>query len=414
MLVTPVVQRSGRDFRLLFAATAVNNTGIEISYIAFPLAAVLALHASPGQVGLLGTASTLAFLVIGLPAGVWVDRLDRRRLLVAADLVRFGLLASVPVAWWLGRLTMSQLIVVTLLIGVCRVFFDVGAQSYLPRIVGRENLIAANAQLAGVNSVARIAGRSLGGFLAGLFSGPVAIGLNALSSLWSAGCVSLVRHREPPPAGDRPKAHLGREVLEGLRYVARHPVLRAVALSSGTSNLFVSIVLVMLPVLFVNELGMSAGEIGLFFAAGGVGAVLGNVAGPRLARWLGYGPTLWTVSACIVPVYLLLPLAGRGPWLWVAGGVYLLMNTKSGVDNVILVSFRQRVTPDRLLGRMTATMRFVLWGMLPLGSAVAAAIGQYASVRAALWVGVVGMAFSWIPVVASPLRTMRDLPPPAE
>ncbi|MGW7541088.1 MFS transporter [Streptomyces sp. NPDC054770] len=398
-------------FRLLFAAVLVNNTGSEITLLAYPLVAVVLLHAGPEQVGLLAAAGTLAFLVIGLPAGVWVDRFERRHVMIAADLTRFGLLASVPLAWWLGHLGLEQLVAVAFLTGVCRVFFDVSAQSYVPRLVGPNGLVAANAGLTGANSGSQIVGRALGGFLIQALTGPVAMGMNALTALWSASCVLLIRGDRPPSAPAADPVPLRQGVREGLRHVLRDPVLRPSALSSSLGNLFISITVTMLPVVLVREVGLSAGGVGLFFSVAGVGSVLGAVLTPWATRRFGYGRVLWLSAMLSAPLYFLLPLAGHGFRLVVAAGAFLVMNLRNMIGNIILVSYRQQVTPDHLLGRVNATMRFALWGMLPIGSGLSALIGEYASPRTALWVAATGTALAWIPVALSPLSGMRDLPP---
>jgi len=400
-----------RDFRMMFVGAAVSKFGSQISYIAVPLVAVLALQAPAAQVGLLGAAGTVAPLVIGLPAGVWVDRMRRRRIMVSADLARFLLFGSVPLAWWLGMLTMYQLYIVAVVAGAGTVFFDVAAQSYLPHLVdGRDNLVDGNAKLSGVDAASRILGRGIGGSLVGLLSAPMAIILDAFSYLWSAICIGLIRKREPAPHPRRTDAHLARETIEGLGYVLGDARLRAIALSGSIVNFFISMIMVMLPVLFARQLGLSAGAIGFFLAIGGVGALLGTLTAPRLARWLGYGQTLWITAAVVAPTYFLIPLAQRGFWLYLAGFGYLLMTFKTMSDNVIQVSFRQRITTNRLLGRMNATMQFLLLGSVALGSMAGGVIGQYAGSRAALWVGVSGVAIGWLPTFLSPLRRMRNLP----
>lgn len=401
---------ANRDFELLFASTAVSRLGSEISYVAFPLAAIVALDAGAEQVGLLNAATTAAFLLIGLPAGVWIDRMRRRPVLLGVDLVRFLLLAWVPLAWWWGILTLAQLFVVAFLVGVGRVFSDVAAQSYLPTVVGREGLVAGNARLAGTEAVSRIAGRGAGGALVQVLTAPVAIAIDAVTYLWSFLCLWLIRTPEPAPRLSGGSGQLGREIVEGLRFVAGQPALRAVAAAGALVNLAATVVLVIVPLLIVRELRLPEGLVGVFFAVGGVGAVLGTTAARRLASRFGYGRTLTVAAAGIAPVYLLLPFADRGVWLWLAALAYLLMMAKASIDNVLLVSFRQAITPDRMLGRMNATMRFVLSGALPIGSVLAGFVGEYGSLRAALWCGTIGMAVAWVPIFFSPLRTMRVLP----
>lgn len=410
MTITRAGSLSGnRDFRLLFAAAAVSRLGTSISYVAIPLVAVLALDATPGQVGLLATLSTVAFLLIGLPAGAWTDRIRRRGVLITADLARAALFGSVPLAWWLDLLTLAQLYVVVLLCGVGTVFFDVANQSYLPQVVGRPGLLAANTRLVSMDAAGDVAGRSLAGYLVALIGAPVAILVDALSYLVSALFVGRVSHREPAPdnAGAAP---LWREMREGVRFVAGHPVLRAIATAGALSNLSVMLVLTMIPVLFVRELGLSEGVLGLFLAIGGAGMFLGSLIARRLAGRIGAGRVPLLVGVSTAPLGFLLPAVDRGAMLWLTGVAWLLISVRFGVDNVINVSFRQRITPDRLLGRMNATFRSLLTGALAIGAALAGLLGQLVDPRAALWAGAIGIAVVWVPIFLSPLRTMREFP----
>ena len=374
-----------------------------------PLVAVLVLNASPGQVGLLGVLATVAFLLIGLPAGAWVDRVRRRWVMVAADVARAVLLGSVPVAWWLDRLSLQQLYLVVLLTGVSTVFFDIANQSYLPHVVGRDQLMAANSALGSLDASTQVAGRSVGGYLVQVLTAPVAIGVDAASYLWSAACVLRIRRPEPRPE-PKPDRHLIREILEGTRYVSGHPVLRPIALAGACTNFSVQLSVTMLPLVFTRELGLSGAALGLFLAVGGVGVFLGALAAPAVGRRFGQGRALWIMGIAVAPVSFGVPLIGHGGWLLLAGAAWLVLTVKIGMDNVIQVSFRQRSTPERLLGRMNATMRFLLTGALAIGAGVAGLLGQFVGVRAALWVSAVGIAVVWLPIFFSPLRTMRELP----
>jgi MFS family permease len=396
-----------RDFHLLFAAAAASRLGTSVSYLAVPLVAVTTLDASPGQVGLLAALGTVAFLVVGLPAGAWADLLRKRPVLVAADLVRAALFASVPAAHALGVLTMTQLYVVVALAGVATVFFDVASQSYLPRVVGRPALLAANARLVSMDGVNDIAGRGIAGYLVAVFAAPVAVAVDAASYLVSAVLVGRIRHVEEPPA--RPDTRLWRDITEGAGFVFRQPILRAIVLSGTLANLAIVLVMTMLPVVFVRELHLSAAVLGGWLAAGGVGALLGSLAARRLADRFGAGRVLWLAGVAIAPLGFGVPTIGRDT-VWLAAAGWLLVVTKIGVDNVLKVSFRQRVTPDRLLGRMTATFRFLLTGALAVGAALAGVLGEVAGPRAALWAGAVALALVWVPIACSPLRTMRELP----
>ncbi|MGW1887036.1 MFS transporter [Streptomyces sp. NPDC001970] len=400
-------------FRTLFTATALSQLGTNIGYVAVPLIAVSALHASPAQVGLLATLSTVAFLVIGLPAGAWVDRMRHRRVLIAAELARAGLFASVPVAWSLDALTLGQLYAVVLLNGCATVFFDVGSQSVLPQLVGREGLVRANAAVVSLQAAGNVAGRGAGGGLVQLLTAPVAVVSVGVLHLASALRLGGVGRAQPASAGSgpaRPPAGLRAQIAEGLRHVLGNRELRALALTASLNNLGAQLVNTLLPLLFTRELGLSAGVLGLYWAFGGVGIFLGARCARPVARRLGHGRALGLVGLCMAPVALVIPLVDRGPWLWLAAAGWLLATFKMGIDNVLGVSLRQGLTPDPLLGRMNATFRFMLTGALAVGSALAGLIGEFAGVRTALWVGGGCLTLAFLPVFLSPVRTRRELP----
>ncbi|MFG3051353.1 MFS transporter [Kitasatospora sp. NPDC048239] len=401
-----------QGFRLLISAAAVSKLGTSVNSLALPLAAVFALHASAGQVGLLAMLGTLSFLLIGLPAGAWIDRMRKRPVMIAADLARAALFGSVPAAWLLDVLTIHQLYLVALLSGAATVFFDVAVQSHLPDLVGREQLTDANSHLVTVDAITQVGGRSAGGFLVSLLSAPAAVAVDAVSYLWSAACLRRIRQPEPQPR-QRADRSLASEVRQGLRFVFGHPLLRPIALAGAATNLSVQLCQTVLPVVFVRELDLPGSAIGLFFATGGIGVFLGSLSARWLTRRFGAGRVLWLMGLAVAPLGVLVALVDRGPALWLAAGAWLVTTCKVGIDNVIKVSFRQHATPDPLLGRMNATMRVVLTGSLTIGAALAALLGEFASPRTALWIGATGLATAWIPILCSPLRTTRHLPGPA-
>jgi predicted MFS family arabinose efflux permease len=396
-----------RDFRLLFAAAAVSRLGTSVGYVATPLIAVTTLHATPGEVGLLATLSTVAFLVVGLPAGAWTDRLRRRPVLVTADVARAVVLCSVPVAWWLGVLHIGQLYAVVLLCGIGTVFFDVANQSYVPQVVGRSALLAANTRLVSMDAVNDIAGRGVAGYLVALVTAPVAVLVDAVSYLVSAWFVLRVRHREPVPASSG--ARLWRDMTEGVAFVVRNRVLRAIAMSGALVNLGIVLIVTMLPVVLVDELRVSPAVLGLFLASGGIGTLVGSLLARRLAGLVGAGRLSVLGALVAAPCGFGMPFVAEGPLMWLAGAGWVVVTAVVGTNNVLLVSFRQSVTPDRLLGRMTASFRFLLMGALAVGAAAAGVIGEAVSPRAALAAGAAAIALVWIPILASPLRKARDL-----
>ncbi|NJC73625.1 MFS transporter [Planosporangium thailandense] len=397
------------DFRQLFVADTISQLGSQVSILALPLVAVLALRADAFEVGLLTACESAAFLLVGLPAGAWVDRMRRRNVLITGDLGRAVVLGSVPVAWWLGLLTLPQLYAVALVNGVLTVFFDVAYQSFLPHLVGRAHLVEGNAKLEAVRGVNQIAGPTVAGLVIQWLTAPVAVTVDAVSFAGSALFVGLIRKREPRPARG-PDAHLGREIAEGLRFVLGNRLLRAIAMCTGSFNFFSTITWSMVVVLLARDLRLSAGTIGVFFSFGAVGGLVGALTATRIATRIGQGPAIWLPVAVGGLFGLLVPTAQRG-WLLLPAACGMLMSGFGAVVyNVTQVSFRQGLTPERLLGRMNATMRFLVWGTMPIGGLVGGALGSYLGVRPALWVAAIGGMLTFLPVFGSPLRTMRELP----
>jgi MFS family permease len=400
-----------RDFLRLWAGDSISQIGTAVSFIALPLLAIKVLDASPFEVGLLTAFETAAFLLVGLPAGAWVDRLRRRNVLIVTDIGRAALLGSLPLAWYFDLLTLPQLYAVALLTGVLTVFFDVAYQSYLPSLVGRDYLVEGNAKLEASRAVSQIAGPSVGGGLVQWLTAPYAIVVDALSYLWSAlwlGAISTQEER-PERALDR---DLVREIREGLSFVLRHRLLRAITATTGTSNLFSTILNTAFIVVLADQaqLNLTAGTIGVVFTIGSVGGLLGAVAAERVARRVGQGPTIWLSILVSAPFALATPLVQRGWSLWLVAACWAVIGFFVVVYNITQVSFRQGLCPERLLGRMNATIRFLVWGTMPLGGLIGGVLGSTIGVRATMWVGAIGMALAFLPAFLSPLRSMRELP----
>jgi len=399
-----------RDFRLLWGGETVSELGSQVSLLAIPLLAVRTLHATAFEMGLLTAASTAAFLVVGLPAGVWVDRMRRRRVMIGADLARMLALGSVPVAYAVGVLTLAQLFVVTLASGILTVFFDVAYQSYLPALVGREHLVEGNAKLTGSAQVAAVAGPSVAGGLVQAIGSSAAVAVDSVSFLASAAAITAIRSPEPKPVTP-PEGHpkLLHDIAEGLRFVFGNVLLRAIAAATATSNLFSGIAAAVEIVFLVREVHASPGVIGLLFTMGGIGGVLGALAaGPIAGRFGGARATIIGIAGGVGA--LLIPLTMPGAGLLFFGAGMFCVSFSAVVYNINQVSFRQRLCPDRLLGRMNATMRFVVWGVLPIGALIGGVLGSVAGLRPTLWIGAAGEAVAGVWLLASPMRTLRDFP----
>lgn len=396
------------DFRQLFTADTISQVGTQVTLLALPLVAVLTLDATALEVGVLAACETAAFLLVGLPAGALVDRRRRRGTMIVADILRTVLLASVPLAWWAGQLQMPQLYVVGLLCGVCTVFFDVSYQSYLPFLVGKEHLVEGNARLEMVRSTSQIGGPTVAGGLIKLLGGPMAIAVDAASYLVSALFLWRIRKIEPQPERKADR-HLGREIMEGLRFVLGNRLLRAISMCTATGNFFGSIFNAMLIIYLARDLALSPTVIGLWFSVTGLGALAGAFLVGPFVRWFGQGPAMWISMLGATLGLLLVPLAQADWRLWLAALGNVAFGVGVVVYNVTQVSFRQLVTPDELLGRMNATMRCIVWGTMPIGGLVGGVLGTTLGVHQTLWISCAGSLISVVPLVLSPLRKLREL-----
>ncbi|HMG39847.1 MAG TPA: MFS transporter [Acidimicrobiales bacterium] len=398
-----------RDFMSLWSAQTVSQVGSQVTVLALPLTAILVLQADTFEVGLLGTAQFLPFVLVGLPAGVWVDRLPRRPILIVGDLGRAAALVSIPAAHALGVLTMGQLYAVAFVAGVLTVFFDVAYMAYLPSLVGREHLVEGNSKLEISRSAAQVTGPGLAGALVDLFKGPVAIAVDAASYVGSALFVLRIRRQEPPnTSGTRPRMTTG--IAEGLRYVTRHRLLRWIAACTAISNLFGQMAQTVLLVFAVRELDMSPGLIGVVFSAGSVAALAAAFVSTRAPQRIGVGPTIVGAAAIGSAAGLILPLATRSNGLALLVGWSLVVAFAGVLYNVTQGSLRQAITPERMQGRMNATMRFMVWGTIPVGSLLGGVLGEVIGLRPTLVVAAVGGLTAVVPVLFSDVRDLHEVP----
>lgn len=401
-----------RDFLLLWSAQTASQVGTRIGGVAVPLLAVTVLGATPWQMGLLTAAETAGFLLIGLLAGVVVDRVRRVPVMVAADVVRFVLLASIPVAWWAGVLGYPQLLVVTLLAGLATVFFDVAYQSVLPSLVDRSRLVEGNGRLESTRAAADAGGPALGGGVVALAGAAGAVLVDAVTYVVSAVLLARIRTRET--VADQHGTTVVAAIREGLRYVLTHRLLRPITLCTATSNLFGGVTAASLVLFLARDVGLSPVAVGLMLAATGTGAVAGALTAGLWARRLGQARTIVVSLLVTEPLAVLVPVADRGWTLGLAAVGLFASGYGVVVYNVAQVSFRQAVCPDRLLGRMNASVRFLVWGAIPLGGLLGGALGEAVGSRATLVVAAAGTVLGPVWLLASPLRRMRDVPAAAE
>ena len=402
------------DFMKLWTAHSVSQLGDEVTQLAIPFVAVITLEVEPFELGLLGAFQFLPFILLTIPAGVWVDRVRRRPILIGADIGRAILLASIPVAFVLDVLSLPQLYVVAFGVGCMEVFFDVAYQSYLPSVVERDRLVEGNAKLELSAAGSNIAGPGLAGLLVELVQAPIAILFDVISYAASV-VILLFIHKpevapEPHDVATGPRPSMRQDAAAGLRYVLGHPYLRMIAACTGTLNLFGNIGTAILLLYAVKELGLTPATIGLIFTIGSVGVFVGALTAERLGRWIGVGPTIVTsafLSSFTLVAVALAPREAPVPWI-IAG--FFIGSATSVIYNVNQVSLRQAITPERMLGRMNATMRFIVWGTIPVGALVGGILGEIIGLQGTIWVGAIGSFLGFLPVFFSPVRSLETIP----
>ena len=402
--------RRDRDFVQLWVGESVSALGTQISLLAVPLVAVQLLHATPGQMGVLGALGTIPYLLFAVVAGVWADRSRKRPLLIGAQLAEALLLLLIPVLALLGVFRLSHLFAIALALGVAKVLFEVAYQSYLPQLVQRDDLVQANSRLSASASVAEIGGPGLGGLLVSALTAPIAVVVDAVSFLVSAVALGRIRRREPAPVADRRR--MGTEVAEGFRETIRNRYLLAFAGEAATYNVAWSAINALLVLWAVRELGLSAGTLGLLLSVGSVGALLGALLTDRLARRIGVGRAMWTSAVVSNVGVLLIPAAAGHPALVLAvlGIAFFLRGLGMTGTNVHTYAIRQAVTPVAMLGRSSAAYRVLTDGFVPLGALLGGLLGEAIGLRPALLVGALVLFPSWCWLYFSPARSLQRLP----
>jgi MFS family permease len=397
-----------RDFRRFWAGETVSVFGDQVTLIALPLVAVLDLQASPVQMGLLGAAALAPNLLFALHAGAWVDRRGRRRqTMIATAVGRAALLATIPVAYAFGALTLAQLYVVGFLVGTLSVFFNVSYSTLFVSLVSRERYLQAGSLLHGSRAFSYVAGPSVGGALVQALSAPAAIVVDAVSFVVSALTLRSIRPTEPPvePAE---RGH----IRSGARWIRNSAIVRSSLLATATINFFNFLFWALFILYVTRELDVQPGALGLVLGAGAVGGVLGAVFASRIARWIGVGPAFVLGSALFPAPLVLVPLAG-GPRPVVLGCLFLA-EFASGFGVMVLdiniQAIRAAVTPDRLLARVSGAYMVVNYGVRPIGSLVGGLLGAWIGLRTTLWIGWAGALAGVLWLLPSPLMRMQELP----
>ncbi|MET8083307.1 MFS transporter [Micromonospora sp. NPDC005237] len=405
----PSLRRS-RNFLLLWGGQTVSELGTRIANVAVPLLAADTLHASVFQVSLLTVLAWLPYLLFSLPAGIVADRLDQRRLMIACDLGRAALLLSLPVAALVGHLTLPFLYAVVGLGGVLTVLFTVAYKTLLPRLVPADLLVDGNAKLTISQDAAELVGPTVSGALIGLVGAARTFLANGFAFLVSA--LTLILIRQPPVRrGPAPRVPLRVELTDGLGFIRRQPILVSILACTTWSNLWVMASASIEVTFLVRELHAAPVQVGLVFSVSAVGGLVVGVLAARLSAWLGSARVIWVAMTAPGPFYLLMPLARPGWGLLLYGVGLAAFSANAVLFNVASMSYRQRITPPAILGRVNAAFLWICFGVIPLGALTGGALGTTLGLRGALWVCVLGTWAACLFVVCSPLRRMRDTPP---
>jgi MFS family permease len=403
------------DFMKLWSAQTISLVGTQVTALALPLTAILYLHASALEVGLLASLQYLPFLLIGLPAGSIVDRLRKLPVMIWTDAGRAVLLLAVPVTAWLGVLHLAMLYPIAFVVGVMSVFFDIAVQSYLPSLVTGEQLVTANARLELSYSGSQLAGPGLGGLLVQLFTAPFAILADVSSYVGSLLLLLLVRRREPKPEGAGKMVdlrRLGTDIAAGLRFVLRHKLIKPLAFATGTANFFYLLGMVgaVLALFAVRQLHMSPILLGVVLLLGNVGAVAGALASTWILAHVRFGTLMVVMPLSAAVGIALIALATPATAVpFVAAGV-IVGEFGTTVYDISQLSLRQAVTPADMLGRMNATVRFINWGPIPIGAFIGGVLGQFIGLRPVLWVAAVGCLLPAVPLLLSAVRRLTSMP----
>jgi MFS family permease len=407
------------DYVKLWSAATISMLGSQITLIAVPFIAVTMLGASAFVVALLAAVEMLPFLLFTLPAGAWLDRVRRRPVLIAADLARGTVLLVIPIAYVVGALALWELFLVAFATGTLTAFFDVADQSYLPALLDREDLVEGNAKLQISYSAAQIGGPTLGGNLIALVAAPLAIVGDAVTFFLSGAFLAAIRRREATPeretGSDGRGTSLRAEIGLGLRYVADNAYLRAIAGCTATTNLFAAALFAVWPVLIWQELRLSPAFYGTVMGLASTGFLVGAALAGHLPRRVGFGRTIILAAAVCPPAFLLMTLTPASlAWAAVTlSAGWFVAGFSQVIYNVAQISLRQGITPLWMQSRMNATMRFLVWGTIPIGSLLGGLLATLLPIRLALIVAALASFLSILWVLLSPVRSLCEMPAPA-
>ena len=407
-----------RDARFLryWVSQTIYGLVVPIAELAIPIVAVTSLGAGPVQMGYLGAAGTLAFLAVGLPAGVITDRTKRLPLMIWLNVAGVAFLALVPLASAFGQLRIELLYAVEFLVGCVGVIWQVASQAFVPTLVGRPRLVEANSRMWLGYSIGQVAGPGIGGLLIQLVTAPVAIVVTLAGQAAATVTMATIRASEPPPSEHVRGSAVG-QVREGLELVLRDAHVRSIMLCGATHNVFCNGMLVALYILYATrDLHVTPAELGVALAMGGPGSIIGSLLASRVPAVLGLGPAIGLMQVLTGVARLAMPVAALAapvvpPFVTLAAGELLLAVARA-IFNVNQLSLRQAITPDHLQGRMNASIRSVMWAVVPAGAIAGGLLAEAIGMTATLWIGVAGTALASLWIYLTSVRDLRVAPEP--
>ena len=406
---------SHRDFNRLWLSDTVSQIGNQFTNLALPILAVLSLHAGAFEIGLLMALQTLFFPILGLFVGVWADRLRKRSIMVVCNFGRMAGLASIPLAFFLSTLTLYQLYAVAAINGIFTIFFEISYQSYLPVLLDREDLVEGNSKLQTSASGAQVVGPAVAGFVYQLVGGAITIAVDAIGYLISALSLISIRKRETKPESNSPTGSpdFFAEMKEGIRIVFDNPILWRITACTATANFGSAISGAVFVIFLLNILSFSPVLIGLMGTVGAVGFLLGTVITPVVTKRLGLGRAI-VISAGIMMINIATPLAIFGQAFLIVGAISLTAGIMLPIYNINQVSLRQTIVPERVQGRMNATVRTINWGTVPVGAIMGGILGPTVGIIGTILIGgaLQGAAVLWI--VSRHVIHLREMPKPDE
>src|SRR5467141_1685254 len=423
-----------RNFVSLWTSETISQFGSQFTQLALPLTAVIILGATAEELGILGFAGSISWLLFGLLVGVYVDRHRKKRIMVTSNILRGSLLALIPIVAVLGVITklgIPFLYAISFCVGFLQVFFDITYQSYLPSLVRRDQLVEGNRNLQASASTAQVAGPTIAGIIISMVTAPIAIAFDALSFFASALALGRIDHEEVIDK-EIVKPSVSADIREGLHVVLSNRMLRMIAGCTGTSNFFGTALGTLFLLYLIQPspagLGVSANlagvTAGIMFSVASVGALVGVAISARVAKSIGVGPAI--LGSILIgglgatPYYLsgsltvspLFTIGGFGVnWsmLAIMGGQFVSF-IGTVVYNVNQVSLRQAIVPLRLQGRMNATMRFLVWGTIPLGAITGGVLGEFLGLRTAIGIAILGGSLAFLWILLSPVRSLKTIP----